>query len=226
MVFPIVLVGAFFVTLNLNHKVLYSPSDFTDEVNFIRLVKATPTESQKKREEEIQDIDVSSSDICEVQESGDAVVTPFAVKNRVLQREQKTLISKVKKVEKAAVKKISNELGLDFTQDCIIGVPRAEVLYDAVGSRGREMFALEVKFFKSDNVTLSKFNKLLEQSEIISNYYKSDGVGSLYLKIHIVIEDENANLERVQDRMKRYLEGYSVPVGIDVEKMSDLLSAY
>ncbi|MCI5145664.1 MAG: hypothetical protein D3923_09060 [Candidatus Electrothrix sp. AR3] len=37
--FPILLVSLFFITLNFNSKVLYAPSDFKDETNFISLVK-------------------------------------------------------------------------------------------------------------------------------------------------------------------------------------------
>jgi len=33
--FPSVLVVMFFLTLNFNHKVLYAPSDYTDEANFM-----------------------------------------------------------------------------------------------------------------------------------------------------------------------------------------------
>ena len=35
MLFPVLLVLAFFLTLNFNHGVLYSPSDFQDESNFL-----------------------------------------------------------------------------------------------------------------------------------------------------------------------------------------------
>ena len=35
MLFPVLLVLAFFLTLNFNHAVLYSPSDFQDESNFL-----------------------------------------------------------------------------------------------------------------------------------------------------------------------------------------------
>ncbi|WLE96850.1 MAG: hypothetical protein QTN59_19500 [Candidatus Electrothrix communis] len=34
MIFPIILVVTFFLTLNFNHKVLYAPSDYKDEENF------------------------------------------------------------------------------------------------------------------------------------------------------------------------------------------------
>ena len=36
MLFPVLLVALFFATLNWNHSVLYAPSDYTDETNFLR----------------------------------------------------------------------------------------------------------------------------------------------------------------------------------------------
>lgn len=36
MLFPVLLVVLFFITLNWNHGVLYAPSDFSDESNFLR----------------------------------------------------------------------------------------------------------------------------------------------------------------------------------------------
>lgn len=35
MLFPVILVVSFFLTLNFNHKVLYAPTDFDDERNFM-----------------------------------------------------------------------------------------------------------------------------------------------------------------------------------------------
>ena len=37
MAFPLVLVGAFFLTLNFNRHALYAPSDFSDEEHYLRL---------------------------------------------------------------------------------------------------------------------------------------------------------------------------------------------
>lgn len=38
MIFPALLVVLFFITLNFNPKVLYAPSDFKDEVNFLNVI--------------------------------------------------------------------------------------------------------------------------------------------------------------------------------------------
>lgn len=62
MVFPFVLVTAFFLTLNFNHKVLYAPSDYRNEDNFIKsLTKATFAEKARKIKQDIEDIEESSS---------------------------------------------------------------------------------------------------------------------------------------------------------------------
>lgn len=45
--FPVLLVLLFFVTLNRNPKVLYAPSDFTDEKNFMKLLSEADSIIQK-----------------------------------------------------------------------------------------------------------------------------------------------------------------------------------
>lgn len=53
-VFPITLIVLFFLTLNFNHKVLYAPSDYQNEDNFLRsLPRATFAEKVLKIEAEI-----------------------------------------------------------------------------------------------------------------------------------------------------------------------------
>lgn len=44
--FPFLLVGAFFAVLLLNHRVLYAPSDFSNEEHFITLLKERRTAKQ------------------------------------------------------------------------------------------------------------------------------------------------------------------------------------
>lgn len=43
MLFPLILIGLFFVTLNFNHKVLYAPSDYTNDASFLKTLKQVQT---------------------------------------------------------------------------------------------------------------------------------------------------------------------------------------
>lgn len=53
MFFPFYLVWVFFRTLNRDHTVLYAPSDYKDENNFVNpVVRSTPTEQANKLAEE------------------------------------------------------------------------------------------------------------------------------------------------------------------------------
>ncbi|WP_432735714.1 hypothetical protein [Maridesulfovibrio sp. FT414] len=54
MIFPFTLVVIFFATLNLNHKVLYAPSDYKDENNFVKSFEtASPEDTFNKNNDEI-----------------------------------------------------------------------------------------------------------------------------------------------------------------------------
>jgi hypothetical protein len=54
MLFPTLLVGTFFVTLNYNHKTLYAPSDYQNQNHFLNLFGiVTPDERDKKLSEEV-----------------------------------------------------------------------------------------------------------------------------------------------------------------------------
>ena len=65
MVFPIFLVGLFFLTLNFNHRALYAPSDYNNEDNFIKSLREATTEEkeQKLREEAEETIDKGKREI-------------------------------------------------------------------------------------------------------------------------------------------------------------------
>lgn len=54
MLFPFALIALFFLTLNFNHRVLYAPSDFRDEDNFVNILKkSTYSEVLEYKEKEI-----------------------------------------------------------------------------------------------------------------------------------------------------------------------------
>ncbi|MDB6144416.1 MAG: hypothetical protein JWP80_3460 [Pseudomonas sp.] len=46
-VFPSALTFLFFLTLNFNYKVLYAPSDFSNEKNFLKIIKKNDKEDNK-----------------------------------------------------------------------------------------------------------------------------------------------------------------------------------
>jgi len=59
MVFPVLLVGTFFLTLNFNHKTLYAPSDYKNQDHFLKLFGiVTPGERDEKLIAEVEETDI------------------------------------------------------------------------------------------------------------------------------------------------------------------------
>lgn len=63
--FPTLLVTAFFVTLNFNHKVLYAPSDYEDENNFLKVHKYDSLTQTTKIEFVKESLDIKRADYFE-----------------------------------------------------------------------------------------------------------------------------------------------------------------
>lgn len=58
MLFPVLLVSIFFLTLNFNHKTLYAPSDYKNQNHFLNLFGiVTPDERDEKLEQEVGETD-------------------------------------------------------------------------------------------------------------------------------------------------------------------------
>lgn len=64
MLFPFALIALFFLTLNFNHRVLYAPSDFRDEDNFVNILKKS-TYSEILEYKEKEAIDIAPEEILE-----------------------------------------------------------------------------------------------------------------------------------------------------------------
>lgn len=63
MLFPALLVVAFFLTLNLNHKTLYAPSDYQNQNHFLSLFGiVTPDEKETKLNEEVLENNEATGD--------------------------------------------------------------------------------------------------------------------------------------------------------------------
>lgn len=81
MLFPFALIGIFFLTLNFNHRVLYAPSDFKDEDNFVNILKkSTYTEvlEYKSKEATAFEPDEAPEQLLEQRISEEQVVTSSA----------------------------------------------------------------------------------------------------------------------------------------------------
>lgn len=111
MLFPTLLVIIFFITLNFNHKVLYAPSDYKNETNFLRSFRsATAQEKIEKLKEEIEETEaVEGTGVDSATVMADASITAGATVVA-----EAAVIEAVKKEDAPASPTTPREIKLDL----------------------------------------------------------------------------------------------------------------
>ena len=186
MLFPFFLVAVFFLTLNFNHRTLYSPSDYRDEQNFVSsMMKATALEQGEKLRKEVQEVEAelraekTATDAIEAAATftADAGVekktTPEAPAipetTPTLPIKPVRVASDVELAHKLAVAQLSKYLGIELRTDLRIEMEGAPtVVYDAFGIKDGNAHAVDVKYLPTQQPNASRFFETMEKSAFVS----------------------------------------------------------
>ncbi|EHK7543379.1 hypothetical protein ACLIOB_003387 [Vibrio cholerae] len=235
MLFPVFLVGIFFLTLNFNHRVLYAPSDYKDEKNFVDPYgKASPEEQGKKLREEVKELeseDNADNEFSRKNEDKSAEadaekVVRMADESDISRRRQ--FMADVALAERLAVNKLSRELGINFKTDVRINLPdlRGSAFYDALGIDDNEVHAVEVKLFKSNRIDPSRFASVLEQSEAASLHFKGFDSREFTLHIFAVMDTPDVDVNMLKNTLNTFSKRYKVSVKIHITTLNALQGEY
>lgn len=237
MLFPIFLVGTFFLTLNFNHRVLYAPSDYKDEKNFVNPYgKASPEEQGKKLREEVEEIEAegsaekaSSTENTNKKESGaESAHDRFMSAAEINSARNRQLMADVTLAEKLAVNKLTKELGLNFKTDVRLQFPdhRVRAVYDALAIDEDEVHAVEVKLFKARHVDPSRLARVLEQSELAAQSFRGIDPRNFTLHIFAVMDTPEVEVATLKHNLETFAKRYKVKVKIHITTLNDLQNEY
>lgn len=143
MVFPLLLVVLFFLTLNFNHKVLYAPSDFKNEDNFFKPFQtASSAERTEKLKEEVREIEGESvrkdkqalSVQSEQEQSGCTLIT------------QRDIGPSYVWAEELVLNKISQELGQFVRRNVRFETPGHKFIFNGVVMSEEKVTAIEIMY--------------------------------------------------------------------------------
>lgn len=203
MLFPTFLVGLFFLLLWKKHQVLYAPSDFSNEDNFMQhWLPDTRTRKQVAAEEIARDIveadDNASLSDQEADRGADATENPLS---RYLQ---------VREAEDLAIKRISRELGVSFARDVAFYRDR-RITFDAVAESSSGTVAIEVKRVFSPTRVVDTTKRALTRIRDISDVVRVRGKADLRFILVIVTDfepDETAKKEAMRARTATGVESF------------------
>jgi hypothetical protein len=225
MLFPLFLVGVFFITLNFNHKVLYAPSDYKNEDNFLKSFgKATTQETEDKLREEVEETEEVSESVKNTTTSSEGSAPD---RNEINREKHSALMANVTLAEKLAIIKLSKELNLEFKTDVRFETPsNRKIIFDGLAIHKDKIHAAEIKLFRNEHVSPMRMERVLLESELMAGHLKGIDAKEFILHFVAVIDNPDVSVERVKERLSRYLERYNVNVKLHVVTLSDLQNEY
>ncbi len=187
--FPLLLILLFFATLNFNYRVLYAPSDFKDEDNFLRLFgKPTAEELIRKLNSEIEQAEEQSSQ----SQSG---TTLKDVKVELDYREviRRNSASTHYFAEELVMTKLAQEFD-EVEKEVMLRAGSSQFLFDGVAKKGKKIFAIEVKYLKDRSSLKNIRSSLVKISKTLSNLPSEAEPMTVLLAIATDLEGEEMEL--------------------------------
>lgn len=162
MIFPILLISYFFLTLNFNHKVLYAPSDFRDEETFYKLIMpASATQREEKLREQAREIEAETYEAkLSTQTKPSRIKTRDAAYNEPRTR---ALRAKYSLAEELILNKISKDIGKPIRRDMFLTSTNDSIMFDGVIMDRDGVTAIEVKYFVNVNSIPLRFENTLHK---------------------------------------------------------------
>lgn len=212
--FPSLLIVLFFVTLNFNHKVLYAPSDFRDEDNFLKLfAKPTPEERLSKLSDEIED--------------GASEPTPVAASNGVEQHDfkyreviRRNATSTHYFAQELVVTKLAKEFD-EVDKEVMLRSGKSQFLFDAIAKKGKRVYAIEVKYFK-DRDSLKNVRSSVVKIQRTLSELPLEASGPMTVILAIATECPPEQLSAFEQDIRRAIQNVTYPIEVRMFNLTEL----
>jgi len=162
MIFPIVLVVLFFLTLNFNPKVLYSPSDFRDEANYMKIFEPSSAAQKliKIQEEVLEESEATKPLLTEQQFAQQPkVISSQAEITEMLMKDPRM---RYQLAENLVIDRLARELRIQPQRDLSLRNKSSMVMFDAVFQRPDGITVVEVKSF-SGSIPLVRIRQTIQR---------------------------------------------------------------
>lgn len=219
MIFPLLLVILFFLTLNFNHKVLYAPSDFKDEKNFFKsLQPASPLEREEKLRMQGREIDAEvmkeQKQNIETRETTPIISIPTI--------SQPDIRARYSRAEELILNKIAKEMKQPIQRDMRFTTPGRNFIFDGVVITNEKITAIEVKYFRDaksiPNRFKEVFNGILESVEQLPDSQKSH----LSLVLAVATDAPAEDHEQLSKRLYSLINVTPFPVEVRIFSLEEL----
>ena len=218
-IFPLIVLIAFYCLVANHHKKLYAPTDFKDDKSFLQTL--SPEVKQARIQEEID----STESIVEKKSAPLAPSTPLrddpTIRNLRIDREK--MFARYVEAERLALAKIEADLGKKVHKEVSLGGGR-ETAFDGVVVDRNVITAIEVKFAPISFIPTSSIRETIYRAIIARDRIKRDG-GPSEIRLIFVYVTSETNEERnrlVRQKVEQAIADAPIPVEFKFYELDDL----
>lgn len=221
-VFPILLIVLFFLTLNLNHRVLYAPSDYQNEDNFLRsLPRATYAEKVLKIEAELAEVEaptvlpevpVSSAPSQETPEA-----PPISYQTLVRRSTQATYML----AEELIFRKLSKEFSSEIQREVKLGSLGGRYIFDGIVRDKGVTTVVEVKFLRH-SALLAQLRETLSRIHETAKLLPGEQAANFRVLLAVASDDSTFNQERIAAQLDKFRSEFPFPIEVRFYNLADL----
>lgn len=225
MSFPLLLVLLFFLTLNFNRKVLYAPSDFKDEDNYLRSFQpASPNEVKEKLKEQVIEAETEAeaeTDIASTVEKSSKTSNVFINNIPVTT----TLRVGSSLAEDLVLNKISREFKYPMRRNMRLDNSTGKAMvFDGVIFSNDIVTIIEVKYAPNLNSISLNFGQLIKKFTMNVEQYYGDKK-KLSLIIAIVTESQSKdNFKDIRNELYKIMGVTPFKVEVRIYSMTELIT--
>jgi hypothetical protein len=224
--FPMVVLGTFYVLVTRHHGKLYAPKDYQNDDSFLK------TLSDKQQAERL-DEEIRSAELIEVidqtkpeKEASEQDVLFSRNNNSDKDASSKppdvslnTLRFKYRKAEKLAIAKVELTDGLVFRHQVSFGEERTTA-FDGVSINGNTFTAIEVKYIRRALISPSFIREVLFRGILASKHIGTDK--DFKLIVVIVLENTTDPTRQLEKSIQRIVNDASISVDVRIFRYDEL----
>lgn len=228
MIFPILLILLFFLTLNINHKVLYAPSDYQNEDNFLRsLPRASFAEKVQKIEAEIADevalptTPEPVEKVIEKPESGDiAIATESEISYQKLVR--RSAQASYMLAEELIFRKLSPEYSSQIQREVKLGTLGGKYIFDGIVRDKGVTTVIEVKFLRGGLAPSMYFRDTFHKIQESVKLLPAEQTANLRVLLAVATDESSSRQERIAAQIDRFRGEFPFPIEVRFYSLADL----
>lgn len=211
MIFPILLITLFFLTLNFNHRVLYAPSDYKNEENFLHsLPRATYTEKALKLETEVLEEQAATAQAEKesTSTSGERPVEPSTQKMSPQVVSYEDLVARSPQArhmlaEDLIFRKLASEFSSEIQREVRVGYAGGPYIFDGIVREGPTTTVIEVKYSRQAFFPSAYLRETLSRIQKSLATFPAREIQGVRVLLAIATDEQGANQARVAEQVDR-----------------------